>query len=88
MFIKTVYISGEHIQSNDNQIWCVNLGEYMYLGSVAGSDYDIYEACYDRDRGWATRKKKKKMTPSIVTSPNCTPGVQIILCTPPPASKH
>ena len=25
--------------SNENQIWCVNIWEYMVFGSIVGSDY-------------------------------------------------
>ena len=30
-------ITGQH--SNRKQLWCANIGEYMVLGSIAGSDY-------------------------------------------------
>ena len=36
--------SGTHTStsnSNQNQIWCENIGEYMVLGSIVGSDYCI-----------------------------------------------
>ena len=32
-------ITGEGIDSNQNQILCVNIGESMVFGSIAGSDY-------------------------------------------------
>ena len=28
--------------SNQNQIWCVNIGEHMFFGSIVGSDYYIH----------------------------------------------
>ena len=34
---QTTAITGEH--SIQNQIWCVNIREYMVFGSIVGSDY-------------------------------------------------
>ena len=33
-------IMGEH--SNQNQIWCINIGECMVFASIVGSDYYLY----------------------------------------------
>ena len=41
--------------SNQNQIWCVNMAEYMGFGSIVGSDYYIWNLVIRTEYGVETQ---------------------------------
>ena len=38
LVLRALPLAGEHANSNQNQIWCVNIREYMVFGPIVGSD--------------------------------------------------
>ena len=58
--------TGDHIDSNRNQICCVNIEECMVFGSIVGSDYYIQHMptrqYYDYQRNVVIRTKYDVLT--------------------------